>query len=98
MSDRVFDALGDQTRRRLLEHLGTRGPGSATELSHRLPVSRQAVVKHLRQLEDAGLVGRIRRGRAVEFHLIPAGLDEVAQWTERVGSEWADRLRRLSEA
>lgn len=97
MSDRIFDALGDQTRRRLLEHLGTRGPGSATELSYELPVSRQAVVKHLRQLEDAGLVGRSRKGRAVEFHLIPASLDEITRWTERVESEWTDRLQRLGE-
>lgn len=97
MSDRIFDALGDRTRRRLLEQLGTRGPGSATELAHEVPVSRQAVVKHLRQLEDAGLVGRSKRGRAVEFHLIPARLDEVARWTEHVGSEWTDRLRRLGE-
>ena len=95
MSDRVFDALGDPTRRRLIEHLGTHGPGSATQLAGRLPMSRQAVAKHLAQLEDAGLVGRTRNGRAIEFHLISAGLDEVASWSDRVGREWTERLRRL---
>jgi DNA-binding transcriptional ArsR family regulator len=97
MTDRVFDALGDPTRRLLLERLGTSGPGSASELAGKLPVSRQAVAKHLAQLEEAGLVGRRRRGRSVEFHLIASGLDEVARWTERVGGEWSQRLRRLEE-
>jgi ArsR family transcriptional regulator, cadmium/lead-responsive transcriptional repressor len=95
MSDRVFDALGDPTRRRLLEHLGRVGPGSASELSAQLPVSRQAVAKHLGMLEEAGLVGRRRRGRSVEFHLAAAGLDDIAVWAERVGGEWSDRLARL---
>lgn len=95
MSDGVFDALGDPTRRRLLEQLGTHGPGSATELAESLPVSRQAVAKHLVQLEEAGLVGRARNGRAVEFHLVPAALDEVTRWSQRVGREWTERLGRL---
>lgn len=95
MSDRVFDALGDPTRRRLVEQLGAHGPGSATQLAGRLPLSRQAVAKHLAQLEGAGIVGRSRNGRAVEFHLISSGLDEVASWTDRVGREWTERLRRL---
>jgi len=97
MSDRLFDALGDQTRRRLVEQLGLHGPRSASELAGDLPVSRQAVSKHLAHLEDAGLVGRARRGRAVEFHLIAAGLDEVARWTERVDREWTERLSRLGD-
>jgi predicted transcriptional regulator len=95
MSDRVFDALGDPTRRRLIEQLGTHGPGSATQLAGRLPMSRQAVAKHLAQLEEAGLVCRTRNGRAVEFHLISSGLGEVANWSQRVGQEWTERLSRL---
>ena len=95
MTDRIFDALGDPTRRRLIEQLGTHGPVSATQLAGRLPMSRQAVSKHLAQLEEAGLVGRTRNGRAVEFHLISSSLDEVAGWSARVGREWTERLRRL---
>lgn len=96
MTDRIFDALGDPTRRRLIEHLGSDGPGSASELSQRLPVSRQAIAKHLAHLEEVGLVDRARRGRSVEFHLVAARLDEVTRWTERVGDEWEKRLQRLS--
>ncbi len=96
MSGAVFDALGDPTRRSLVEHLGADGPGSASDLARVLPVSRQAIVKHLAQLEEAGLVSRQRRGRAVEFHLVPARLDEVSRWTEQVGEEWGERLTRLA--
>lgn len=95
MSDRVFDALGDPTRRRLVERLGTAGPGTAGELAADLPVTRQAVAKHLALLEEAGLVTRVRRGRSVEFRLAPGGFDDVARWTDRVGAEWSERLRRL---
>lgn len=97
MNDGVFDALGDPTRRRLVEQLGAHGPGSATELAGLLPVSRQAVAKHLAQLEEAGIVGRTRNGRAVEFHLVPAVLEEVTRWSQQVGREWTERLGRLGD-
>lgn len=95
MSDRVFDALGDPTRRKLLEHLGSSGPGSASEIAGHMPVSRQAIAKQLGLLEEAGLVERRRRGRSVEFHLVSGTLDEIGQWSRRVSDEWADRLGRL---
>jgi DNA-binding transcriptional ArsR family regulator len=95
VSDEIFDALGDPTRRKLVEHLGAAGPESASALARVLPVSRQAIVKHLAQLEDAGLVSRSRRGRSVEFHLVTARLDEVTRWTAQVGEEWSQRLSRL---
>ncbi|HSJ28857.1 MAG TPA: metalloregulator ArsR/SmtB family transcription factor [Acidimicrobiia bacterium] len=95
MTDRVFDALGDPTRRRLLEHLGSTGPESASELAAEFPMSRQAIAKHLGHLEDAGLVGRRRNGRSVEYHVVSSGLAEIADWSRRVGDEWSERLRRL---
>ena len=95
MNDRIFDALGDPTRRRLLEHLGTAGPGSASEIADHMPVSRQAVAKQLGLLEEAGLVERHRRGRSVEFHLVAGTFDEIGRWTDRVSREWAERLDRL---
>lgn len=97
MTDRVFDALGDPTRRRLFVHLGEAGPVSATELAEVFPLSRQGIAKHLNQLEAAGLVDRRRSGRAVEYHVVTAGLDELVDWTQRAGSEWTERLRRLGE-
>jgi DNA-binding transcriptional ArsR family regulator len=97
VTDRVFDALGDPTRRRLLEHLGTTGPGSASELAAVFPMSRQGIAKHLTHLEEAGLVDRRRNGRSIEYHVVAAGLDEVAEWSRRVELEWSERLRRLGE-
>lgn len=97
MNERVFDALGDPTRRRVLEHLGTAGPGSASEIATHMPVSRQAIAKQLGLLEDAGLVERRRRGRSIEFHLVSGTLDEIARWSRRVSDEWTERLARLED-
>jgi DNA-binding transcriptional ArsR family regulator len=94
-SAEVFAALSDSTRRRLLDHLSRRGPASATELAGALPISRQAVSKHLALLEEAGLVAGERAGRERRFRLTPAPLSEAVSWITAVGAEWDDRLDAL---
>lgn len=93
----VLDALGDPTRRTLLEALRL-GPMPVGELATHVPVSRPAVSQHLRVLEDAGLVRRRDDGRRRIVSLNPDGLRELQSWLE---SFWADALhsfRDLAEA
>jgi DNA-binding transcriptional ArsR family regulator len=93
--DHVFDALADPTRRRIVEQLG-RAPANAGEIADRLPVSRQAVVKHLALLEGAGLVRGERDGRRVVFRLTPGPFTEAAAWMHDVGAAWDRRLDKLA--
>jgi DNA-binding transcriptional ArsR family regulator len=94
-ADAVFGALSDPTRRRLLTMLDERAEASATELARELPVSRQAVVKHLAALADAGLVASRRDGREVRFHPTPAPMSEAMAWMATVGAQWDERLALL---
>ena len=99
-ADEVFVALADPTRRQLLDVLAARGEASATTLATRLPVSRQAVVKHLAVLDRAGLVRGIRRGREVRYTVRPERLDATARWLAGLAAEWDARLaaiKRLAE-
>ncbi len=98
MSDpgRVFAALADPHRRFLVEALATRESATPTELASELPVTRQAVSKHLAALADAGLVAPSRAGRETHYRLTPAPLDEATAWIEQVGSAWDDRLAALA--
>ncbi len=91
----VFAALGDPHRRFLLQTLSERGEATATELAAELPVTRQAVTKHLTALADAGLVERERAGRETLYRLTPAPLEDAIAWMARVGGEWDARLARL---
>jgi len=93
--DHVFDALADPTRRRIVERLG-RAPASAGEIADRLPVTRQAVVKHLALLEDARLVRGERDGRRVVFRLTPGPFADAAAWMHDVGAAWDRRLEKLA--
>src|SRR5437764_34051 len=77
--------------------VGRTGPATATELAAHLPVTRQAVVKHLDTLRAAGLVDSNRTGRDVRYGLRPAPLETAAHWMERVGATWDRRLARLSD-
>ena len=95
MSD-VFEALADPTRRHLVEALARR-EASATELAADLPVTRQAVAKHLTALRAAGLVESRRSGRETLYRLEPGPLDHAVAWIARVGDEWDARLERLRE-
>ncbi|MGH3047073.1 MAG: ArsR/SmtB family transcription factor [Gaiellaceae bacterium] len=91
----VFSALADQNRRYLLEALAERETATATELAADLPVTRQAVAKHLSALSTAGLVTASRRGRETLYRLTPGPLTEAVSWMEQVGAEWDARLSAL---
>jgi DNA-binding transcriptional ArsR family regulator len=91
---KIFLALADPTRRAVMARL-SEGPVTATELADGLPVSRQAVAKHLAALEAAGLVASERRGRERQFRLTPGPLAEAMEWMAGVGSQWDERLQAL---
>jgi DNA-binding transcriptional ArsR family regulator len=92
----VFEALADPTRRAVLRDVAERGPLTATELAADLPVSRQAIAKHLAQLRAAGLVEPRRAGRETRFTATPAPMVDAGRWLDATGAAWDDRLRRLS--
>lgn len=91
----VFAALSDPTRREVVRHLAEDGPRTATQLAADFPVTRQAVVKHLTALSDAGLVVRERAGREMRYRLTPARLTDAMAWMASVGGEWDERLDSL---
>lgn len=96
----VFSALADPTRRRILDALAAHGEATATVLAAELPVSRQAVVKHLGVLDRAGLVAGHREGREARYRVIPERLGVTARWMDRVAAAWDSRLsaiKRLAE-
>jgi DNA-binding transcriptional ArsR family regulator len=92
----VFGALSDPTRRELLAAIARQPAATATELASELPISRQAVLKHLTALADAGLLDRERSGREVHYHLTPAPLSDAVSWMAEVGGQWDERLATLS--
>ncbi len=91
----VFGALSDPTRRALLAAIANSPSATATELAAELPISRQAVLKHLAALADAGLLDRERSGREVRYRVTPAPLSEAVSWIADVGGQWDDRLAAL---
>jgi len=91
----VFTALADPTRRHLVAALANNGGATATELAAELPISRQAVAKHLATLGRAGLVSHARHGREQRFELDPRPLADAAAWLTAVGAEWDTRLAVL---
>ena len=95
--DQVFAALADPTRRQLLELLGGQAAASATALAGRLPVSRQAVVKHLAVLQQSDLVSRHRDGREVVFTVRPERLVATASWMTTLAASWQERLQLLKQ-
>ncbi|MBT2467691.1 winged helix-turn-helix transcriptional regulator [Streptomyces sp. ISL-66] len=97
----VLVALADPTRRRLLDLLAAQRGATATMLADGLPVTRQAVVKHLAVLDAAGLVSGSRVGREVRYTVRPAALDATARWMATLATEWDRRLatiKRVAEA
>ncbi|WP_371619354.1 ArsR/SmtB family transcription factor [Streptomyces sp. NBC_00454] len=99
--DEVLAALADPTRRKLLDLLAAQGQVTATTLAEGLPVSRQAVVKHLAVLDAAGLVSGSRVGREVRYTVRPAALDATARWMATLAADWDRRLagiKRIAEA
>src|SRR5260370_10946715 len=93
--------MADPTRRWLLEDLAARGEATATTLADDLPISRQAVVKHLAVLSRAGLVSGRRQGREMRYVVHPEGVAETARWMAGLPADWDGRLteiKRLAEA
>jgi DNA-binding transcriptional ArsR family regulator len=86
--DQVFSALADATRRHILEILAAQGPASASRISHMLPISRQAIAKHLNLLEQAGLVSSARRGKEMCFQAEPHQLAATGRWMLRLAARW----------
>lgn len=95
--DAVFDALADPTRRQVITYLSERGTMNATELAAELPVSRQAVSKHLASLQEAGLVSVRREGRETLYKLTPGPLAGAMSWMAEVGAAWDGRLEALHD-
>ena len=94
-ADAVFAALADPTRRAVIGRLAQE-PLSASALAGELPVSRQAVAKHLAALDRAGLVATRREGRELRYSLDPAPMGEAMAWMASVGAQWDERLARLA--
>ena len=92
--DRTFAALADPTRRRILEHL-SKGDLCVTDLAKPYRMSLPAVSKHLRVLENAGLVRRKRRGRVHELKLEAKPMKDAQQWIEEYRRFWEGNLDRL---
>jgi DNA-binding transcriptional ArsR family regulator len=92
----VFGALADPNRRYVLEALAQRETATATELAAEMPVTRQAVAKHLAALNEAGLVESRREGRETRYELTPGPLASAMDWMASVGADWDSRLARLS--
>jgi len=95
VDDRVWSAIGDPTRRQMLDLLLKDGVGTATGLSERLPVSRQAVSKHLLVLDRAGLVHGTPAGRERRYRVDEIQLARAAAQLNEVGAAWDRRLQRI---
>ena len=92
----VFAALGDETRWRILAALGE-GDASASALAARLPVSRQAIAKHLAVLQVVGVVEPVRAGREVRYRVLGSQLSATARRLDAIGTEWDRRLDVIRE-
>jgi DNA-binding transcriptional ArsR family regulator len=91
----VFAALGDRTRLDLVTRLSDGQPRSVVQLTADFPLTRQAVSKHLRVLEEAGIVSRERVGRESRYGLVPARVETLRSYLDTVSRQWDDALARL---
>jgi DNA-binding transcriptional ArsR family regulator len=94
--ERVFHALGDPSRRAIVEKL-SQGPMSVSRLAEPLKITLAAVVQHLQVLEESGLVQTEKLGRVRTCRLEPTGLSVMEQWIDDRRSMWEHRLDRLGE-
>ena len=92
----VFSALADPTRREVVRSLATQPGLTASHLAGELPITRQAVAKHLNARSGAGLVQARREGRETRYTFTPAPLTEAIEWMTAVGAQWDERLARLA--
>jgi predicted transcriptional regulator len=97
VDDDLWSAVGDPTRRRMLDQLLLDGGGTATTLSEHLPVTRQAVAKHLDVLDRAGLVHGLAIGREKRYRVDDAQLSRAVAQLSSVGATWDARLRRIKQ-
>jgi DNA-binding transcriptional ArsR family regulator len=93
--DSVFGALADPTRRRVVETLARGGTVTASGLAEQLPITRQAVAKHLSAMRGADLVTSKKVGRETHYELRPKPLDDAVDWIQAVSAEWDGRLDAL---
>src|SRR4051812_16441062 len=91
----IFAALGDETRLRLVSRLSSHGSQSITSLTGGTELTRQAITKHLRVLEHAGVVKSLRHGRESLWELQPRKLEEARRYLDVIGAEWEAALGRL---
>jgi len=94
-TQRVFLALADPTRRLLLQHLCGEGSGTAASFATHLPITRQAITKHLVTLEQAGLVTVHEMGRERRYVPRPEVLSTVTTWIGEISAQWDQRLAAL---
>jgi predicted transcriptional regulator len=97
INDELWSAIGDPTRRRMLDLLLATGAGTATSLSEQLPVTRQAVAKHLGVLDRVGLVRATPVGREKRYWVDEAQLARAVAQLNAVGNTWDARLRRIKQ-
>jgi predicted transcriptional regulator len=95
IEDRVFTALADATRRRLLTRLAQSSPKTATQLAREFPITRQGIMKHLDLLAHAGLVQVQTKGREKRYVFNPESLQAASAWIETIDKQWDERLQRL---
>ncbi|MBA2952701.1 metalloregulator ArsR/SmtB family transcription factor [Nocardioides sp. MAH-18] len=95
VDDDLWSAVGDPTRRRMLDLLLEQGAGTATSLSERLPVTRQAIAKHLVVLDRVGLVHGTTAGRERRYEVDDEQLERAVAQLNAVGSAWDARLARI---
>ena len=93
----LFAALGDRTRLQLVSRLCSRGPASIASLSAGLPITRQAITKHLRAMERSGLVRSRRHGRQTIWRLERRRLRQARQYLEAISAQWDSALARLRD-
>jgi DNA-binding transcriptional ArsR family regulator len=94
--DQIFHALGDPTRRAIVERLGD-GPVSVSQLAAPLSMTLAAVVQHLQILEESGLVRTEKIGRVRTCRINPKGLDAVGKWVSNRRSTWEKRFGQLGD-
>jgi DNA-binding transcriptional ArsR family regulator len=98
VAEQVFTALADPTRRAVLAELAARGPATATDLAARLPITRQAIAKHLGLLADAALViAEPGERRRVRYRVHSAPMRVAQQFLAALARDWDDRLGALTD-
>ncbi len=99
--DALWAAVADPTRRRLLDVILAHGEATATTIAGELPISRQAVAKHLAVLEQSGVVEGRRQGREVRYAVQSERLNTATRWMAELAAQWDERLssiKRLAES